>query len=109
MIILGVIITLTFGTLYHYFSNTENAILDKALIHSPSFGLLCSAGLMTSIAISASTFLMPLFFQLGLGMTPLTSGTLLMVFGVGVLLGRAINPFGIEFLGANVGYWRFNR
>ena len=87
----------------YYLTTMKNSLFDVNLIYDQSFLPLCCAGLIFSIAISASTFLMPLFFQLGLGFSPLSSGTLLMAFGVGVVLGRVINPEGIDALG--VKFW----
>lgn len=60
-------------------------LLDLAPFRVPSFAVTVSGGLLFRAAISAAPFLLPLMFQLGFGLDPLTSGLLLLAVFAGNL------------------------
>ena len=72
MIVLTIAVIGVLAMFLYYLTTMKNSLFDVNLIYDQSFLPLCCAGLIFSIAISASTFLMPLFFQLGLGFSPLS-------------------------------------
>jgi EmrB/QacA subfamily drug resistance transporter len=64
---------------------TPHPLLDFAALRVPTFLITIDGGLLFRVAISAVPFLLPLMFQLGFGLDPLTSGSLLLAVFAGNL------------------------
>jgi EmrB/QacA subfamily drug resistance transporter len=61
-------------------------LVDLRLLSLPTFRTTITAGTMFRIGVGASTFLLPLMFQIGFGMTPFQSGALTFVSGLGAMV-----------------------
>jgi MFS family permease len=64
---------------------TEHPVLDFGLLSDRSFRLSMAAGSLTRITQGAQTFLLPLLFQVGLGLSAAASGLLILFLAVGAL------------------------
>jgi len=64
---------------------TPDALLDLNLLKIDTFFASVTGGFLFRIGVGASPFLLPLFFQLGFGMTPLQSGLLTFATAVGAI------------------------
>jgi len=70
-------IGLVAGLLYiRYAHRHADPVLDLSLMQVPSFRLSVIAGSLTRITQGAQPLLLPLLFQLGFGLSPVTSGTI---------------------------------
>ncbi len=70
-------IALLYKTVYHL-QETPAPLFNLAPVAIPTFRLILVGGSLFRIAIATAPFLLPLLFQLGLGMSPLQSGGLLL-------------------------------
>jgi len=64
---------------------TPNALLDLKLLKIDTFFASVTGGFLFRIGVGATPFLLPLYFQLGFGMTPLQSGLLTFATAVGAI------------------------
>jgi len=64
---------------------TPAPLLDLSLLKIHTFFASVTGGFLFRIGVGASPFLLPLFFQLGFGMTPLQSGLLTFATAVGAI------------------------
>ncbi|MDX2317653.1 MAG: MFS transporter, partial [Hyphomicrobiaceae bacterium] len=64
---------------------TPNPLLDLNLLRIDTFYASVVGGFLFRIGVGASPFLLPLFLQLGFGMTPLQSGMLTFATAVGAI------------------------
>ncbi|HUU24103.1 MAG TPA: DHA2 family efflux MFS transporter permease subunit [Methyloceanibacter sp.] len=64
---------------------TPAPLLDLSLLKIDTFFASVTGGFLFRIGVGASPFLLPLFFQLGFGMTPLQSGLLTFATAVGAI------------------------
>ena len=76
-------------------------LLDLALLKVDTFFASVVGGFLYRIGVGATPFLLPLFFQLGFGMTPLQSGMLTFASAVGAIAMKAtaapiIRQFGFK-------------
>ena len=60
-------------------------LLDLRLLKIPTFFANIAGGFLFRIGVGATPFLLPLYFQLGFGMTPLQSGLLTFAIAVGAV------------------------
>jgi len=67
-------------------------ILQMSLMRVPSFRLSVIGGSLTRITQGAQPFLLPLMFQLGFGLSPVQSGTLVLATAIGSLVMKALAP-----------------
>ena len=65
--------------------HTPNALLDLKLLKIDTFFASVVGGFLFRIGVGATPFLLPLYFQLGFGMTPLQSGLLTFATAVGAI------------------------
>ncbi|MET4575930.1 EmrB/QacA subfamily drug resistance transporter [Ottowia thiooxydans] len=78
----------------------SNPILDFSVLRFPIFRVSVLGGLPVRIAvIGAVPFLLPLLFQIGLGMSPLKSGLITMCIALGSLTTRAVLTYVIGRFG----------
>ncbi len=86
-------IGLSFGALYlSHVRRTPDPILDLSLMRLPSFGLSVIAGALTRVTQGAQPFLLPLMLQLGFGLTPAQSGTIVVATAVGSMAMKGLAP-----------------
>jgi EmrB/QacA subfamily drug resistance transporter len=83
LLVIGVAIGV--GALAH-FRKTPEPLIDLSAMRIPTFALTVGSGSLYRIAINAVPFLLPLLFQVGFGMSPLSSGLLLLGLFAGNLL-----------------------
>jgi EmrB/QacA subfamily drug resistance transporter len=69
---------------------TPFAIIDLTLLRIDSFRHSMISGTLLRVIVGATGFLLPLWFQLAMGMTPAQAGILTMMSAVGALLSRVI-------------------
>jgi EmrB/QacA subfamily drug resistance transporter len=80
---------------------TEAPILDLKLLRFPTFRAGIVGGSLFRLGVGAMPLLLPLFFQLGFGMTPLSSGLLTFVTAIGAIgmktaVGTILKRFGFR-------------
>ncbi len=68
-------------------------ILDFRLFRNPVFRTAIAGGSIFRIGAGATPFLLPLFFQLGFGLTPFQSGMLTFASALGALAMKFLAPF----------------
>lgn len=66
--------------------NIQAPLLDLRLLKIPTFFANIAGGFLFRIGVGATPFLLPLYFQLGFGMTPLESGLLTFAIAVGAVV-----------------------
>jgi EmrB/QacA subfamily drug resistance transporter len=81
--------------------NAENPILDLKLLRYPTFRAGIAGGSLFRLGVGALPLLLPLLFQLGFGMTPLSSGLLTFVAAIGAIgmktaAGAILRKFGFR-------------
>ena len=64
---------------------TPNPLLDLKLLKIDTFFASVGGGFLFRIGVGATPFLLPLYFQLGFGMTPLQSGLLTFAIAIGAI------------------------
>ncbi|OCX67109.1 hypothetical protein BFP70_02805 [Thioclava sp. SK-1] len=92
------------GVLFVYWRRVrrrDDALLDPQLFQHRTFSVGIWGGLIFRLAIGGSALILPLFFQLGLGMSILMSGALTGVTAIGALIVRGfsaniVNRFGFR-------------
>lgn len=67
-------------------------ILDPRLMRVPSFGTSVIAGALTRITQGAHPFLLPLMFQLGFGLSALSSGAMVLATALGTFVMKWLAP-----------------
>ena len=70
----------TFAT--RHLRRSAHPLVDLAAFAIPSFRTTMASGTVSRTAISTMPFLLPLLFQLGLGLTPLASGLFVLWYGL---------------------------
>jgi EmrB/QacA subfamily drug resistance transporter len=80
---------------------TEHPLVDIRALKVKTYAVVNSGGSMFRMSMSAPTFLLPLFFQVGLGMTAFTSGMLILAhaagdLGIKIVTTRALRHFGFR-------------
>ncbi|MCI4592554.1 MFS transporter [Sphingobium sp. BYY-5] len=91
VLLLGSGAVLAFAYLHHA-RRISDPILDLSLLGIPTFGLSVAAGNLARITQGAQPFLLPLLFQIGLGLSAATTGTIMMASAVGALAMKPIAP-----------------
>jgi EmrB/QacA subfamily drug resistance transporter len=71
---------------------SEAPILDLNLLKIPTFRHSVAGASLFRIGVGASPFLLPLFFQVGFGMTPFESGLVTFASAVGAFCMKALAP-----------------
>jgi hypothetical protein len=74
-----------------YALRRTNAAIDVTQLRVRTFRVCVTFGGLGRIGISSITFLLPLFFQLGFGLTPLQSGLLTFTANFGTVFTRVVN------------------
>ncbi len=69
---------------------TEHPVLDFTLLRDRSFRLSLLAGSCTRITQGGQAFLLPLLFQVGLGMTAAASGGMILFIAIGALAAKFV-------------------
>ena len=67
-----------------------NPLIDFAALKLPSFAIAIFGGSLFRMGISAAPFLLPLMFQVGFGLSPVTSGTLVLAVFAGNLAMKSV-------------------
>ena len=80
---------------------TEHPLVDIRALKVKTYAVVNSGGSMFRMSMSAPTFLLPLLFQVGLGMTAFTSGMLILAhaagdLGIKVATTRTLRHFGFR-------------
>lgn len=97
-------VALAFGVLaYRHLRGARAPLLDLSGLRAPSFfTATVSGGGLTRLAMTATPFLAPLFFQLGFGMNAFLAGLLILPYFLGNLLMKVVTtPILRTF-----GFWR---
>lgn len=81
--------------------SVEHPLVDVRALKVKTYAVVNSGGSMFRMSMSAPTFLLPLFFQVGLGMTAFTSGMLILAhaagdLGIKVITTRTLRHFGFR-------------
>jgi EmrB/QacA subfamily drug resistance transporter len=77
----------------------EHPLVDVRALKVKTYAVVNSGGSMFRMSIAAPTFLLPLFFQIGLGMTAFTSGTLILAHAAGDLASKVITTRTLRHFG----------
>jgi EmrB/QacA subfamily drug resistance transporter len=94
------------GALWLYLRRSaaqDEPLIDFGILRFATYRIAVAGGTPLRVAIGAAPFLLPLLFQLGLGMTPLAAGVLMLASAVGSLGSRtlvtaAVARFGLRQL-----------
>lgn len=77
-----------------------HALLDIAVLKVPTFAFATlSAGTAGRLAVNATPFLLPLLFQVGLGMDAVETGSLVLVYFLGNLLMKSVTTPALRLFG----------
>ncbi|MXN45301.1 MFS transporter [Shinella kummerowiae] len=94
---LGVLIG--FVAIFHL-KRTTHPLLDLAVLKVPTFAFATlSAGTAGRLAVNATPFLLPLLFQVGLGLDAVETGSLILVYFLGNLLMKSVTTPALRYLG----------
>ncbi len=74
-------------------------LIDFGILRYATYRVAVAGGMPLRVAIGAAPFLLPLLFQLGLGMTPLDAGILMLASAVGSLGSRGLVTSAVERFG----------
>jgi EmrB/QacA subfamily drug resistance transporter len=86
-----IVVGLVAGALYfRHATRTKHPLLDLSLFNDRSYRLSVSGGSLARITQGAQSFLIPLLFQVGLGMNADVSGALILSVAVGALAAKAV-------------------
>jgi EmrB/QacA subfamily drug resistance transporter len=84
---------------YRYAGKVQHPVMNLTLFRHRLFAIGTLAGGIARISINGTPFLLPLMLQVGFGMSPITSGTLVLFSSAGALfvrsfIARALRRFG---------------
>jgi EmrB/QacA subfamily drug resistance transporter len=83
--------TIVMGGLYRVHARwREDPLLDLTVLRDRSFRLSLIGGSLTRITQGAQPFLLPLMFQVGFGLSPALSGSIVLATALGSLLAKTI-------------------
>jgi hypothetical protein len=85
-----------------YFWHSRRAmhpVMDFTLLRFKTYNASIVGGTWARIGQGAGPFLLPLLFQLGLGMSPMNSGTLIFIWALGSLFTRPVLTWSIKMFG----------
>ena len=87
-----VIVAIALGTIvYRHLGRVAHPLVNPAILKVRSFLIgSVTGGVVSRASISTAPFLLPLMFQLGYGMTPLQSGSLLLIYMLANLLMKTV-------------------
>jgi len=71
---------------------TDEPIIDLTLVRIPTFRYSLIGSVLFRIGVGATPFLLPLFLQLGFGMTPFQSGMITFAAAVGAIVMKFVAP-----------------
>lgn len=71
-------------------SNAKNHIVDYSLFRIRTFRLCFIGGMIIRIAFAGRGFLLALYYQLSLGLSPIQASYLLAVYALGLFIGRSL-------------------
>jgi EmrB/QacA subfamily drug resistance transporter len=81
------------GALWLYLRRSaaqDEPLIDFGILRFATYRIAVAGGMPLRVAIGAAPFLLPLLFQLGLGMTPLAAGLLMLASALGSLGSRTL-------------------
>jgi EmrB/QacA subfamily drug resistance transporter len=87
------------GAYVAYALHHPRPVLDLKLLKLQTFRVSIAAGSLTRISSGAYPYLLPLLMQLGFGMSPLRSGGVTFVTGIGTMLMKAPAPIVLRRFG----------
>ncbi|MGQ3213365.1 MFS transporter [Shinella sp.] len=97
--ILAVGVLMGFVAILHL-KRTTHPLLDLAVLKVPTFAFATlSAGTAGRLAVNATPFLLPLLFQVGLGLDAVETGTLILVYFLGNLLMKSVTTPALRLFG----------
>ena len=96
LVMLG--LAIGFGAIRHA-KRTEHPLVDLTALRIHTFAVINTGGAFFRIAIAAPTFLLPLLFQVGLGMTAFMSGLLILVHAIGDIGAKIGTTRGLRYFG----------
>lgn len=73
--------------------STEHPVLDLRLFRHRTVRISMAASACIRMGASAFPLILPLYFQIGLGWSPLETGTVMVATGLGVLLAKPLAPW----------------
>jgi EmrB/QacA subfamily drug resistance transporter len=94
---------LLMGCYWMALSRRRGAVIEAALFERPGFGLVVCGNLFSRTGSGAMPFMLPIFLQLSLGLSPVRAGLLMAPQAVGSLIGKGLVP---PFL-SRLGFRRF--
>ena len=94
---------LLLGCFGYYATHSDHPVMDLRLFRHRLFAIGTLAGGIARISINGTPFLLPLMLQVGFGMSPVASGSLVLFASAGALfvrsfIGRALRTFGFGVL-----------
>ncbi len=96
--LLGVSLALIFGYGLHA-ARTPHPLLQLSLFHIRTFAAAVSGSFVTRLGIGGVPFLLPLLYQVGLGLTPIQSGLLVMPQAAAAMSTKFFMPKVLDRLG----------
>ncbi|AOF93568.1 MFS transporter [Sinorhizobium sp. RAC02] len=97
--ILALGVLMGFAAILHL-KRTMHPLLDLAVLKIPTFAFATlSAGTAGRLAVNATPFLLPLLFQVGLGLDAVETGTLILVYFLGNLLMKSVTTPALRLFG----------
>jgi hypothetical protein len=91
IVLISLCASLGFFLFYRHYKKTRNHVLNLKLFSIRTFSIAALGNLWIRLGISSVLFLLPLFFQMGYGLSPLDSGLLTCVGAIGMILSKSIN------------------
>jgi EmrB/QacA subfamily drug resistance transporter len=82
-----------------YAKRHVNAVLDLSLLRVRTFRIVLASGSFSRIGLSSVSFLLPLMLQVGLGFSPMQSGSITFVSALSTLLIRPMTARMLRMLG----------
>lgn len=84
----------------HHLKRSPKALLDLSVLKVPTFALATlSSGTAGRLAINSTPFLLPLLFQVGLGYSPVETGSLVLVYFLGNLMMKSVTTPALRIFG----------
>lgn len=96
------LLTISFALIFGYYLHarrTADPLLQLGLFRIRTFAAAVNGGFVTRLGIGGAPFLLPLLYQVGLGLTPVQSGLLIMPQAIASMSTKAVMPRLLERIG----------
>jgi len=87
------------GMYVRHARGTEHPVLDLRLLRHASVRISMASSMCVRLGAAAFPLILPLYFQIGLGWTPLEVGTVMIATGLGVMLAKPVAPLAFRRFG----------